>query len=144
MLATLGASPPSVGPQAEEGRNDASAKAPLKVLIVDDIAEICQLHERLVRLLGHEGHCLTEPRLALGEAKRFQPDIVLLDIAMPGMDGWEVARQFRADPATLGIRLVAVTALATPDDVRRSFQAGFDAHYRKPVSIEQWREILSP
>jgi CheY-like chemotaxis protein len=143
MLAALQADLSSAGPQPEEGLS-ASAKTPRKILVVDDIPEICQLHERLVRLLGHEAQCLTDPRLAVDEAKRLQPDMVLLDIAMPGMDGWEVARQLRADPATHGIRLVAVTALSTPDDVRRSLDAGFDAHYRKPVSIEQWREILAP
>lgn len=114
----------------------------MKVLVVDDVPEICQMHERLVRVLGHEAHCLGDPHQAIDEIKRLRPDIVLLDISMPGMDGWELARLIRAEPEILKVRLVAITALASPDDVRRSLDAGFNAHYRKPVSMEQWQEIL--
>jgi CheY-like chemotaxis protein len=114
----------------------------MKVLVVDDVPEICQIHERLVRLLGHEAHCLTDPHQAVDEAKQFQPDMILLDISMPVLDGWELARRIRAEPQISAVRLVAITALASPDDVRRSLEAGFNAHYRKPVSMEQWQEIL--
>ncbi|HEX7380262.1 MAG TPA: response regulator [Pirellulales bacterium] len=114
----------------------------MKVLVVDDVPEICQLHERLVRVFGHDTRGLDDPYLAIDEVKHFQPDVVLVDISMPGLDGWELARRIRADPEIGAVRLVAITALASPDDVRRSREAGFNAHYRKPVSIEQWQDML--
>lgn len=114
----------------------------MKVLVVDDVPEICQMHERLVRVLGHDARCIGDPHLAIGEIKHFRPDVVLLDISMPGMDGWELARRIRAEPDINAVRLVAITALASPDDMHRSLEAGFNAHYRKPVSMEQWQDLL--
>lgn len=115
----------------------------MKVLVVDDVPEICQIHERLIRVLGHDARCIGDPHQVIGEIRHFRPEIVLLDISMPGMDGWELARRIRADADIAATRLVAITALSSPDDVRRSRDAGFNAHYRKPVSMEQWQEILS-
>ena len=115
----------------------------MRVLIVDDHPEVCQLHARFLRLLGHEPFCLQDARQALDEAKRLKPQVALLDICMPGMNGWEVAEQLRADPDTQHIRLVAITALTGSNDMVRSNEAGFDAHYRKPVSINQWPQVLA-
>lgn len=116
----------------------------MRVLIVDDNLDVCFLHERLMRHLGHEPLCLDDSTRALAEAKRFWPDVALIDICMPGLNGWELAEQLRADPGTRHIRLVAISALAKTSDVLlRSTEAGFDAHFRKPVSIEQWSEVLA-
>jgi CheY-like chemotaxis protein len=115
----------------------------MRVLIVDDSPDVCQLHERLLRLMGHQSICLLDGRHALSEAKRFQPDVALLDICMPGMNGWDLAEQLRSDPDTRHIRLVAISALAATYDVSRSMQAGFDAHFCKPVGIKQWPSVLA-
>jgi CheY-like chemotaxis protein len=115
----------------------------MRVMIVDDSPDVCQLHERLLRLMGHQSICLMDSREALSEARRFQPDVALLDICMPGMNGWDVAKQLRADPETRYIRLVAISALASTNDVTRSMQAGFDAHFSKPVGIKQWPSVLA-
>lgn|SRR5487761_1409367 len=116
----------------------------MRVLIVDDAHEICWVHERLLRMLGHEAQGVHDGRTTFTEAKKFRPDVILLDICMPNMDGWDVAEQLRADPETRDIRLVAITAMSSPECERRSREAGFDAHYGKPVSLSQWPAILAP
>jgi CheY-like chemotaxis protein len=115
----------------------------MRVLIVDDEAEICSMHEKIVRMMGHEARSVQDGTAAIAETKRFHPDLVLLDVCMPGLDGWDVAKQLRADPETLGIRLVAITAMTGHDCQRRSMESGFDAHYNKPVPIAQWSKILA-
>jgi len=62
---------------------------------------------------------------------------------MPGMDGWDVAEQLRADPQTRGVRLVAVTAMTSPECEQRSREVGFDAHYGKPIRLAEWPKVLT-
>lgn len=114
----------------------------MRILIVDDAPEICSVQEKLLRTMGHEAIGIQDPRIALTQAKRFRPDVVVLDICMPGMDGWQVAEQLRADPETRYLRIVAVTAMASRECERRWAAAGFDAHFNKPVRLEQWPAIL--
>lgn len=114
----------------------------MRVLIVDDTAEICWAHERLLRILGHDVRAVIDSRNALAEAKGFHPDVALIDICMPHIDGWEVAQQLRADPETLHTRLVAVTAMMGRDCEERSLEAGFDEHVVKPVRLKEWPSIL--
>ena len=73
----------------------------------------------------------------------FHPDVVLLDIGMPGMDGYEVARRIRANPANRQISLIALTGWGQDEDRRRSVAAGFDHHLVKPADIEQLRQLLT-
>jgi CheY-like chemotaxis protein len=115
----------------------------MRVLIVDDAAKICWAHEKMLRLLGHDALALIDGRNALAEAKKFHPDVILIDLCMPYMDGWDVAKQLRADPETLNMRLVAVTAMMSPDFERHSADSGFDAHVGKPVHVQDWPGILS-
>lgn len=115
----------------------------MRVLIVDDVPEICWAHEKLLRILGHDALAVIDCRNALAEAKRFHPDVILIDICMPYMDGWDVAEQLRADPETLHTRLVAVTAMMDRDSEEHSLESGFDAHVGKPVRLKDWPAILS-
>jgi len=69
-------------------------------------------------------------------ARADRPDLVLLDILLPGMDGYEVLARLRADPATRALRVVAVTANAMPDDIARALAAGFDGYLTKPLDLE--------
>jgi CheY-like chemotaxis protein len=115
----------------------------MRVLIIDDNPDIRQLHSRVLWLMGHEACCLPDGHHALEAAKRFQPDLVLLDVCMPGIDGWDVAVQLRADPVTEHIRIVAITAMTSPECEKRSQEAGIDAHYRKPIAAAEWPRILA-
>jgi two-component system CheB/CheR fusion protein len=115
----------------------------MRILIVDDAPEICSDHQKLLRTMGHEAIAVQDPRIVLTQARHYLPDVILLDICMPGMDGWQVAEQLRADPATKYLRIVAVTSMASRECERRSAADGFDAHFNKPVRMEQWPAILS-
>ena len=75
-------------------------------------------------------------------AERWQPDVVLCDIGLPGLDGYGVARKLRGDPATAQARLIAVTAYGQDEDRRRSHEAGFEQHLVKPVDPDDLRRAL--
>ena len=105
----------------------------MRVLIVDDAPDICWVHEKLLRMMGHDALAVVDSRNALSEAKRFHPDVIVCD----------VAEELRADPETQHIRLVAVTAMTSEECERRSAEAGFDDHFGKPIPMEQWPEVLT-
>ncbi|HMA91912.1 MAG TPA: response regulator, partial [Polyangiaceae bacterium] len=71
------------------------------------------------------------------------PDVILCDIGLPGMDGYEVARSLRANASLCGTRLVALSGYALPEDLRRATEAGFDAHLAKPPSFEKLTMLLA-
>jgi CheY-like chemotaxis protein len=78
----------------------------------------------------------------IAKAKEFRPDVVFCDIGLPMMDGFEVARAFRADEALKGVFVVALSGYALPEDVARAQAAGFDQHLAKPTSLEKLEEVL--
>ena len=80
---------------------------------------------------------------ALEAARRYRPEVVLLDIGMPGMDGYEVAMRLRAQPEFRALSLAAITGYGQGDDRRRSREAGFDHHFTKPVDPGALREFLA-
>ena len=80
---------------------------------------------------------------AVAEASAYQPEVVLLDISLPGMDGYEVARMLRQQPSLPHVFLVALTGYGQADDLRRATEAGFDLHLAKPVDPERLRQVLS-
>ncbi|OFZ73476.1 MAG: hypothetical protein A2W04_02720 [Betaproteobacteria bacterium RBG_16_64_9] len=79
----------------------------------------------------------------LDKARAFKPELVLCDIGLPGMDGYEVARRMRADAQLRGATLVALTGYAAPEDIIRCTQAGFDSHLAKPPDIAALQRLLS-
>jgi signal transduction histidine kinase/ActR/RegA family two-component response regulator len=113
-----------------------------RVLVVEDNSDaresLCQLLEQA----GHEVADAADGPSGLEAARALRPEIALLDIGLPGLDGYEVARRLRADPATAKTFLVAVTGYGQPEDRRRAWQAGFDAHLVKPVSPERLEAVL--
>jgi two-component system CheB/CheR fusion protein len=90
-----------------------------------------------VAVVAHAG------RQGVEIARAFRPDIVLCDIGLPEMDGFDVARAIRSDPALAGTVLVALTGYALPEDQRRAAEAGFRFHVAKPVSAEQMEDVLA-
>jgi CheY-like chemotaxis protein len=79
---------------------------------------------------------------ALAKVDAFRPEVALIDLGLPGMDGYEVARQLRSRPQTKAIRLVAVTGYGQADDRRRALAAGFDQHVTKPVDASMLDDLL--
>jgi len=108
---------------------------PRRILIVDDNEDAANSLAMLLQLGGHETESAYTARDALERAASFKPDVVLLDIGLPGMDGYEVAQRMRELPGLQDIRLVAVTGYGRSDDRLRARDAGFDAHLTKPVEF---------
>ena len=120
-----------------------TAHAVRRVLVIEDnvdaaesIKEALELNEHIVELArtGHEG---------VERARNFRPGVVLCDIGLPGMDGYEVAKVLRSDPALGAVPLVAISGYATTDDLGRSRRAGFDSHLAKPVDVEELERTIS-
>jgi len=86
-------------------------------------------------MTGHEVQVCHDGQAALATAAEFQPEVVLLDIGLPGMDGYEVARHLRAQPKMEGALIVALTGYGKEEDVQRSRDAGFDHHIVKPADL---------
>ena len=114
-----------------------------KVLVVDDDVDTAQTLAVLVRLMGHEAHCVTRPSEALEAAKSLRPDIAFVDLGMPKIDGYALARLFRETLELKNTTLVAVSGHGRAEDRARSRHAGFDAHVLKPVDAELVESILA-
>jgi PAS domain S-box-containing protein len=122
----------------------AAPAAPLRILVVDDNAAAAKLLGRLLEKLGgHEIRIVHDGEAALAAAASFRPNLVLLDIGLPRMDGFEVARLMRERPGYGGILLVALTGYGTAEDRKRSLEAGFDDHLVKPPGVEMLRTVLA-
>jgi signal transduction histidine kinase len=114
-----------------------------RILIVDDSRDGGESLAMLLRVLGAEVALAHSGRDALERVDTFAPDVVLLDIGMPGMDGYEVARRIRSNPANRNISLIALTGWGQDEDRQRSVAAGFNHHLVKPADIEQLRQLLT-
>jgi CheY-like chemotaxis protein len=116
---------------------------PRRVLIVDDNEDAANSLAMILKLGGHETASVYTAVDALQRAAAFRPDVVLLDIGLPGMDGYEVAQKMRELPGLRDIRLVAVTGYGRSDDRLRARDAGFDDHLTKPVEFAVLERILA-
>jgi signal transduction histidine kinase/CheY-like chemotaxis protein len=128
------AGPPSAGaPRSARG---------LRVLVVDDNTDAAESLAEIVGLLGHVVEIALDGPSAIEKARAGRPDVVLCDIGLPGMSGYEVARALRAegDPR---LRLIAVSGYAGPEDVSRAAEAGFDAHLAKPADPAEIERLLA-
>ena len=116
----------------------------LRILIVDDNEDAATLLALQIQTLGaSEVQVVTSAPEALAAAERFEPHVVLLDLGMPLMDGYELARRLRQSPRGSDMRLIAVTGWAQPEHLQRTREAGFDEHLTKPVSRESILEVLA-
>ena len=121
-----------VAPRANHGR----------VLVVDDNVDAATTLAEAVRLDGHEVRIAHDGPSALRAADEFAPEVVLLDIGLPGMDGYEVVRRLRELPRARGAHVVALTGFGQQSDRQRAFAAGFDDHLVKPVDLETVTAVL--
>jgi two-component system CheB/CheR fusion protein len=115
----------------------------LRILVVDDHEDAAESLATLLRLLGHEVRVAADASEALDVVSAFQPDVALLDIGLPGMDGYELARRLRRLPGLDRILLLALTGYGLDADRRRSQEAGFDGHLVKPVDLDALRARLA-
>ena len=114
----------------------------LRILVVDDNVDAADSIAMLLSMEGHETRSVNTARAALLAVPDFKPEVVLLDIGLPEMDGYEVARHLRAQTGARRIRLVAVTGYGQPADRLRAHEAGFDEHMVKPVEPTALQDFL--
>jgi PAS domain S-box-containing protein len=122
---------------------EAEGKLGRRVLVIDDNVDIAECLREALELGGHEVEVAYTGAEGLAKARSFRAEVVLCDIGLPVMDGYQVAQAFRADEALRDVYLVAVSGYALPADVERATKAGFNHHMAKPVSIEQLEEVLA-
>jgi DNA-binding response OmpR family regulator len=124
-------------PQTQPSQTPAVAAAAMRrrVLIVDDNRDAADALAMLLRHTGHEAFVAYDGKTALAAAETDRPDVVLLDIGLPGMSGHDVCRQVREQPWGRNIRMIALTGWGQEEDRRKSREAGFDGHLVKPIDI---------
>jgi CheY-like chemotaxis protein len=113
-----------------------------RVLIVDDNIDTAQGLARLLTRAGHEVTVAHDGHQALEKARHHSPHAVVLDIGLPGMDGFEVVRRLRTEAACADSIVIAVTGYAQPEDRQHAMEAGFDHHLVKPVDLEELKQLL--
>jgi len=119
-----------------------SSRSIHRILVVDDNVDAGESTAIVLRLRGHEVATAYDGPSALDAVRAFNPGIVLLDIGLPGMSGYEVARHLRAQPKYQSLCLIAVTGYGQPRDRQQTQQAGFDHHLVKPVDQQTLAELL--
>lgn len=129
--------PKTAGPQI------AAAETSLKILIVDDARDSAFILSKLLQTLGHEALTADSATSALEIVHRERPHVVISDIGMADMDGYELARQMRQDPALRDVLLVALTGYGHQRDRQRALEAGFDHHVIKPVSFATLKSLFA-
>jgi PAS domain S-box-containing protein len=113
-----------------------------RILVIEDNADTREMLRVQLELAGHEVHEAAEGQTGVEAAATLVPDVALVDVGLPGMDGYDVARRIRAGRAGKSVRLVALTGYGQAEDRRRALEAGFDAHVTKPVLPERLAEII--
>jgi signal transduction histidine kinase/HAMP domain-containing protein len=113
-----------------------------RILVADDNRDIAETMAEILRLEGHEVHLAFDGIEAFERYQQLEPEVVLLDIGMPGMRGDEVARMIRAHSANAGVQLVAITGWGQPSDKENALAAGFDIHMTKPVDIARLISVV--
>ena len=140
FLPLLSDAPASKTPEPPGKTSPSGAR--LRILVVDDNVDAAETMAILLRLLGHEVTTVHDGYAALEAAASMEPQVVLLDIGLPGLDGYEVCRRLRRDRLKQSV-IVAMTGYGQDDDRQRSQKAGFDAHLVKPVDPEELQPLLT-
>jgi PAS domain S-box-containing protein len=138
--------PIASGPPASRDNGEAAAKSArsLRILVVDDNHDVADSTTLLLRhLAGHTVRTEYGGAEVRDAVREFRPDVVLLDLGLPGLDGYQVAAALREDPETASVHLVAVSGYGQQGDLARSREAGFAAHLVKPVHPKQLEDVLA-
>jgi CheY-like chemotaxis protein len=114
-----------------------------RVLVVDDNMDAADMLVMMLQLFGHEVRAAYTGQTALETAVEYQPDVVLLDIGLPDMNGYEVARHLRQQPQTKDVKLIAMTGYGQDSDRQRSQEAGCEHHLVKPVDPQKLQDLLA-
>lgn len=115
----------------------------LKVLIIDDNKDLTEIMCDLIGFLGHKTFCSQDGKDGIAKAKEHHPDIIICDIGLPIMDGYDVARQLRKDDELKETFLIALSGYAGHEDRKKSKDAGFDRHLAKPADISAIERVIA-
>ena len=115
----------------------------LRVLLVDDNKDQADSLAQLLTGWGHEVRVAYDGLTALEAAQAYQPNVAMIDLGLPGIDGYQLALRLRREPALKDTKLIAVTGAVWQDASARSTQYGFDDHFAKPVDLDRLRTLLS-
>jgi CheY-like chemotaxis protein len=138
---------PTVAAQSAEAGNGSvatasAAKASYRVLVVDDNVDSARMIGTLLELEGHAVRIAHNAEGALALTRDFAPDAAVLDIGLPGIDGYELANRLRAETRSRSLRLIALTGWGQDSDRLRAQQAGFDVHLTKPAGVRAVLQAL--
>jgi signal transduction histidine kinase len=117
--------------------------ARLTILLVEDNADTREMMAQLLRLKGHDVHEAADGVAGVAAALRLRPDVAFVDVGLPGLDGYEVARQIRRAPEGAAVALIALTGYGQPEDRQRAVEAGFDRHVVKPLDPDRLETLLA-
>jgi CheY-like chemotaxis protein len=133
---------PAASPAPAAVAVTATAPGALRVLVVDDNVDSAESLAEVLEMGGHELRVAHDGPSALAVADDFRPQAIVLDIGLPGLTGHEVARRLRAEPWGRAIHLIALSGWGQAEDRQRSREAGFDAHFVKPVDLDELEAVL--
>lgn len=114
-----------------------------RILVIDDQRDVADSLARLLQAIGYESLAIYDGTQAEATALDFLPDVIFIDIAMPGFDGFQTVAQIRANRECIHTVLVALTGHATPEFKSRAYDAGFDLFVAKPMDVETLKEVLT-
>lgn len=114
----------------------------LRVLVIEDNPDAAGAMSELLEGWGYHAAAVCEGSQGVARALAWRPGVVLLDINLPDVDGYTVARRLRAEPALTGVFIAAITGHGMREDEERSRQAGFDHHFSKPINLRELRRLM--
>ncbi|HXF77511.1 MAG TPA: ATP-binding protein, partial [Usitatibacter sp.] len=135
---------PAVEPVSSASEPQAPAAAGhLRILVIEDNDDAREMLRTMLELHGHEVRAAATGVEGINEARRWRPDVVLLDVGLPDLDGYEVARRLRAEGSLAQAKLVAITGYGQSEDEQRAYRSGIDVHVTKPVEPQALLRILA-
>jgi CheY-like chemotaxis protein len=117
--------------------------APIHVLLVEDNVDNRDMMQFLLERAGYTVSTAETGMEALATAHREKPDVILMDLSMPEMDGWTAAKELRKDPLLVNVPLIAVTAHTLPGDRRKAIDSGFDSYISKPINVRTFDVMVA-
>ena len=127
----------------QTNRGELPAPRLMRIMVVDDNVDAADSFSMLLQIIGHETRVEHSGSAALAAVERWVPDVVFLDIGLPGMNGYEVLNRLRERSALSGTAVVAITGWGSPEDRRRAEAAGFAAHLTKPADMTDVERLLA-
>ncbi len=141
-IAPTAARPAASGSTRAKSECDARSERPSRILVVDDNVDLARGLARLLQIRGHDVQVAHDGPTGLDQAKKSKPQVVLLDIGLPGMDGYQLAAHLRREETVKDATIIAISGYGQEEDRRLAKEAGFDHHLVKPIASDELIRIL--